>query len=173
PSPVPISVFGGVGSDFWFEIPLEVDTTQRSIEDLTMEVTPTDTHKLQQPVRVLVAEDNALNQLLFETFLTEMGAKVVLCKNGADAVETLRKDLRFDLVLMDVQMPVLDGLGASRKIREEISGTLPIIGCTAGAFPEDIEQCHQAGMNDFLPKPFRQKDLFEKVTHWVPELKTL
>jgi len=106
-------------------------------------------------LRILIAEDNATNQKVIMGMLHKLGHSATLAQNGALAVEEFRKQ-PFDLILMDVQMPVMDGLEAARLIRAESAGDGPyIVALTANAFKEDREECLRAGMNDYLPKPIQ------------------
>ncbi len=110
-------------------------------------------------VRILVAEDNAVNQQVARLSLKRLGHRAVVVADGAEAVEAVL-GLDYDLVLMDVQMPVLDGLEATRRIREALGDAGPYIAAlTANATVEDRERCLTAGMNDYLSKPFRLDDL--------------
>ena len=109
-------------------------------------------------MRVLVAEDNALNLEIAQTMLEEAGARVTTAVNGALAVECFREANpgTFDAILMDIMMPVMDGLAATRAIRSlprEDAATVPIIAITAKAFTEDREKVFDAGMNEYLTKP--------------------
>ena len=117
-------------------------------------------------MRLLVAEDNALNQQVIEQMLTRVGAEVVMVDNGRAAVEALRRPARrFDAVLMDIQMPVMDGYAATQAIRQELKRTdLPIIAVTAHALPEDREKSRQAGMNGHIAKPIDVEDLLDILT---------
>jgi two-component system sensor histidine kinase/response regulator len=112
-------------------------------------------------INILLAEDNPVNQKLAMRVLEKMGHRVTVVGNGRDAFETLRK-AAYDVVLMDVQMPVMDGLTATAMIREaetETGGHVPIIAMTANAMQGDRERCLEAGMDDYLPKPIRFQDL--------------
>jgi CheY-like chemotaxis protein len=103
----------------------------------------------------LVAEDNVMNQRLLARFLEKMGHTVTLVPDGQQALNLLQ-DHAFDLVVMDMRMPVMDGVEAARKIRSGESSAgrhLPILALTADAFDEDRNQCMQAGMDGFLSKP--------------------
>lgn len=133
-------------------------------------------HPLATPVitleqgraRILLVEDNPVNQLVAKGMLAKLGCQVQLATQGAEALELLEQD-EFDLVLMDCNMPVMDGYEASRRIRQ--SGrwpNLPIVALTANAMPEERERCRAAGMNDYLAKPFRREELLALVDHWVP-----
>ncbi len=118
--------------------------------------------------RILLVEDNPVNQLVAKGMLAKLGCQVQLATQGAEALELLEQD-QFDLVLMDCNMPVMDGYEASRRIRQ--SGRwpgLPIVALTANAMPEERERCRAAGMNDYLAKPFRREELLALVDHWVP-----
>jgi len=123
---------------------------------------------MTRPLRVLLVEDNPVNQLVAKGMLAKLGCQVQLATQGAEALELLEQD-EFDLVLMDCNMPVMDGYEASRRIRQ--SGRwpdLPIVALTANAMPEERERCRAAGMNDYLAKPFRREELLALVDHWVP-----
>ena len=118
--------------------------------------------------RILLVEDNPVNQLVAKGMLAKLGCQVQLATQGAEALELLEQQ-EFDLVLMDCNMPVMDGYEASRRIRQ--SGRwphLPIVALTANAMPEERERCRAAGMNDYLAKPFRREELLALVDHWVP-----
>lgn len=108
-------------------------------------------------IRVLLVEDNRTNQQLAVEILHSLGHEVELADNGRSAVEKVAGN-QYDLILMDVQMPVMSGLEATRKIRE-FNSEIPIVAMTAGAMKEDREACLEAGMNDHMAKPFYQKDV--------------
>jgi|GEM_PF-2235825 len=117
------------------------------------------------PLRILLAEDNEVNQMVAVGLLEKHGHTVVVAGNGAEAVAAWEKE-RFDLVLMDVQMPEVDGLQATRIIRErehESDRHTPIIALTAHALSHNIQQCAEAGMDEFFSKPFRQEQLLEMI----------
>jgi len=119
-------------------------------------------------MRVLLVEDNPVNQMVAKGMLTKLGYDVVLAAHGAEALQQLHCE-PLDLVLMDCNMPVMDGYEASREIRR--CGRwpdLPIIALTANALPEDRDRCRAAGMNDYLAKPFRQSELGEVLGQWLP-----
>ncbi|RYC69002.1 PAS domain S-box protein [Spirosoma sordidisoli] len=116
--------------------------------------------------RILLVEDNEMNRLVVTTILDPYNMVIIEATNGLEAIELLRTE-SVDLVLMDVQMPVLDGLEATRIIRRDISTSLPIIALTASAIRKEKEACYQAGMNDFLAKPFDEKNLIGKLANWL------
>ncbi len=113
-------------------------------------------------LRILVADDNTINQRVASNLLTNMGHAAVVVDDGAGALDILKRE-RFDLVLMDIQMPVKDGLTATREIRSGASGVadamVPIAAMTAHALEGDRESCLEAGMDDFLAKPIRPEEL--------------
>jgi CheY-like chemotaxis protein len=121
-------------------------------------------------IRILVAEDNAINQKLALRLLEKFGYRAEAVGNGAEAVKALEL-IPYDLVLMDVQMPEMDGLEASRTIRNLESKVLnhgiPIIALTAHALKGDRETCLAAGMNDYLPKPIEPNKLFELLNKYL------
>jgi len=115
------------------------------------------------PMKILLAEDGVANQKLAVALLHRWGHTVTVVCNGLEALEALEQD-SFDLVLMDVQMPELDGLGATRQIRlkeKETGGHIPILAMTAHAMTGDRENCLQAGMDGYLSKPVRKKKLYD------------
>jgi CheY-like chemotaxis protein/HPt (histidine-containing phosphotransfer) domain-containing protein len=119
---------------------------------------------------VLVVEDNPTNQQVVNAVLRSLGVQVTLASNGQEAVE-LVKNCDFDLVLMDCQMPVMDGFQATAAIRRLPLGRgerLPIAAVTANALQGDKQRCLEAGMNDFLPKPFKMAQLQALLTRWLP-----
>ncbi|HSY46787.1 MAG TPA: response regulator [Steroidobacteraceae bacterium] len=120
--------------------------------------------------RVLVVEDNATNQQVLNAVLRNLGVQVTLASNGQEAVE-LVQNRDFDLVLMDCQMPVMDGFQATAAIRRLPLGRgerLPIAAVTANALKSDEQKCLAAGMNDFLPKPFKRAQLQALLARWLP-----
>ena len=118
------------------------------------------------PVRqVLLVEDNPVNQKVARDLLMRRGHNIQVVQNGKEAVEAVRWN-RFDVVLMDIHMPVMDGLTATRRIRDAELATgvhVPIVAMTAGATTEDRERCFAAGMDDYVTKPFRADELFRAV----------
>ncbi len=111
-----------------------------------------------QQRRILIAEDNSVNQLIAQAFLKELGYSFHTVANGKEVLEALDQT-DFDLILMDCQMPEMDGFEATKEIRKNISTTLPIVALTANAMKGDEEKCREAGMNGYLSKPFRKDQL--------------
>jgi CheY-like chemotaxis protein len=110
---------------------------------------------------VLVAEDNAVNMLIVRALLERLGARVIEAENGAQAVAHARAALpALDAVLMDVHMPVQDGLSAARELRANpVSATLPLIALSAAVLEQDRQEARDAGMDDFIAKPVAEADL--------------
>ncbi len=124
----------------------------------------------QRPLRVLLAEDTLVNQLVVVKMLEKRGHSVVVTGDGREAIVALARE-RFDVVLMDVQMPKMDGLEATAEIRKQEKGTgrhVPIVGLTAFARREDRERCEAAGMDGYLSKPFSANQLFETLEKLPP-----
>lgn len=122
---------------------------------------------------VLLAEDNAVNQKLAIGILTGLGHRVTVANNGQEALDLLsQSEKTFDLILMDVQMPEMDGLTATREIRKREANTsrhIPIVAMTAHAMKGDREYCLAAGMDDYLPKPIRLDDMKAKLRRLFPD----
>jgi PAS domain S-box-containing protein len=118
--------------------------------------------------KILLVEDNLLNQIVARSMLTQSGAAVDVLENGLKAVERMAEDTDYDLVLMDVQMPVMDGCTATRKIREELGLSLPILAMTAGVLASERAQCTASGMNDFIPKPIDVDQMFSTIIRYLP-----
>jgi CheY-like chemotaxis protein len=123
--------------------------------------------RIDRPLRILVAEDNHVNQMLVTTILGKAGMRSDVAGNGVEAVQAIRQR-GYDAILMDMQMPEMDGLEATRRIRD-LGGaalTIPIIAMTANAMQDDRRRCLEAGMNDFMPKPIDANELIRKIaTH--------
>ena len=120
-------------------------------------------------VNVLIVEDNPVNMLMAQTMLKQTGFKIHAASNGQIALDIYNNN-DLDLILMDCQMPVMDGFTASREIRElekQSARHIPIIALTANAFKEDKQACLEAGMDDFLSKPFKKKQLLDVMQQWL------
>ncbi len=119
-------------------------------------------------VRILLAEDNPMNQKLAQVMLTKAGYHLVMANNGREAVEKYTSEPeRYDLIFMDVHMPEVDGLEATRILRNRGYKDMPIIALTADAMKEDRDKCLASGMNDYMSKPIRREEVFAMVRKWV------
>ncbi|RAU18003.1 hypothetical protein DN062_09440 [Nitrincola tibetensis] len=169
------------GSRFWFRVKLEVfEETLLNDQPEQAPLKANMSHKGINPAgirlegRILLVEDNKTNQLVATTLLKKLGLDISVADNGQIAIEKVVTATQpFNAVLMDVQMPVLDGIGATQGIRsweaEMGFNPVPIIALTAGAFLEDKEQCLAAGMSDYLTKPLNANDLAQTLLRWLPE----
>jgi signal transduction histidine kinase/CheY-like chemotaxis protein/HPt (histidine-containing phosphotransfer) domain-containing protein len=121
--------------------------------------------------RILLVEDNLTNQKVILAMLSRLGVQVTLAENGQEALDAVEQSVPFDLVFMDIQMPVMNGHEATRAIRQWESAStrhrLPIVALTANAFEEDHQACKEAGMDDFLVKPIKMQDLFDALARWL------
>lgn len=157
---VGVSSAAGAGSMFWFRLPLQIDTSPVVATTQKPKAFATLTTSAGQAPRVLVAEDVPTNQLIVQMLLESFGCHVDMVGNGAEAVNALANG-SYDLVLMDVAMPVMDGVEATRRIRamQDKRASIPIIGLTAFALPEEQERFKEAGMNHILSKPMQRAAL--------------
>lgn len=153
----------GGGSTFWFRLVLPVADLLHTAMDENGDSEP------PRRARILVAEDLEINQELARSILERAGHEVDVVADGAAAVQAVASG-RYDLVLMDVQMPVLDGLGAVKAIRALAPPLrdIPVISMTANVLPEQIRRSKRAGVNDQIGKPIRRADLLKKVHDWLP-----
>jgi len=125
------------------------------------------TPEFRSNTRILLVEDNLINQEVARELLDEVDLNIEIASNGKEAVEMVNAG-DYDLILMDVRMPVMDGIEATRQIREQFPDKkLPIIAMTANAFSEDQKQCLDAGMDDFIANPVDPDLLYQKVAHWL------
>ncbi len=155
----------GIGSSFWFWVCLKKATG--SVES------PRKNSNFRFKANVLVAEDYPANQLVVQRFLEDLGCKVSMVCNGFEAVKEMKKK-NFDLVFMDCQMPFMDGYQATEEIRrsrlKSASGELiPVIALTAHALSEDETKCKEAGMDEWVTKPFTRQDLSSILQKWLPK----
>ena len=166
----------GAGSRFWFRIPVDrvkegEDTRGSGRSVLETEPSFATPKHATLAGHILVVEDNLTNRKVIEALLTKQGLTVTSAENGVAAVTAVKEGGAFDLVLMDIQMPVMDGLAATVAIRQWEHQThrppLPIVALTAGAFDEDREHAQEAGMDDFIAKPIVLKALMSVLGRWL------
>ncbi|MCH2223415.1 MAG: PAS domain S-box protein [Crocinitomicaceae bacterium] len=153
----------GVGSKFRFNLSFE--RTNLPVEDRSS--SNIGGPKSLEGYRILVVEDAEVNRFLVNTILGNWGCVIVEAINGKEAVELLKTE-EFDLILMDIRMPIMNGIEASKIIRNELNLTkVPIIALTANAIQGETEKCKEAGMNDYLSKPFSQDDFYKILTKYL------
>ena len=160
----------GKGSVFSFSLELKLPAQKASDPTMKSSDRGPEAHTSNGP-HILLVEDNELNQAVAEAMLARSGCAVDIAADGSEALRALRKKV-YDLVLMDCQMPVMDGYEATRQIRngDGISvPAIPIIAVTAHVLEEDREKCLASGMNDYLAKPFSPEDLAGVLTRWLPK----
>ncbi len=152
----------GHGSCFSFEIPVAL-----AKQDLEAEASPSD--GIQDDARILAVEDNMVNQRLILAYLDRIGVSAEVAENGAEAIERANQSY-FDLILMDIAMPVLDGVSATEAIRRSNGPCcdVPILALTANAMQEDVERCLEAGMNGHIAKPVDPVRLAQVLRRWLP-----
>jgi signal transduction histidine kinase/CheY-like chemotaxis protein len=165
----------GQGSRFWFRVRLEVLPHATDCAAKTSSIFNSLPPHIHQQLKgcVLLVEDHKTNQMVAVALLKKLGLNVMVADNGQIAVNLItNQEYAPDAILMDIQMPVLDGYGATAKLREWEAHTgrapLPIIALTAGAFEEDRTSCLEAGMNDYLSKPFKIGELANALVRWLP-----
>ncbi|MBX3166805.1 MAG: response regulator [Candidatus Eremiobacteraeota bacterium] len=149
---------GVSGSQFWVRLPLKAGKLEPVAAPPSTPQAPID----KSPLKILVAEDNKVNQMVIRETLSKLGHEVHLVGSGKAALEALHQQ-SYPLVLMDLQMPEMDGLEATQLIRRQLGEGPWIVALTANAFTEDRERCLQAGMNDYLSKPVRREELEQAI----------
>lgn len=166
-----VSLFGGelkveskksIGTKFYFSLKLKVGKE----EDLVRKKEAQKQDVSLEGVNVLLAEDHDINQFLATTLLHEWGTTVEVVENGIEAIKRIGKG-QFDVVLMDIQMPIMGGIEATRIIRNQLKSNIPIIALTANALKGDAEKYLSVGMNSYVSKPFDPVELFNTIAHLV------
>ena len=157
----------GRGSTFWFSVRLDV-LASGAPAALEAETTTRRTLSAGNTARILLAEDNSTNREVALAQLRKLGFHAAVVNNGAEAVEALAQE-RYDLVLMDCEMPVMDGFEATRRIRAVGGPPVVIIAVTANAMAGDRHACIRAGMNDYISKPVDLQELANLLAKWLPE----
>ncbi|OJV12764.1 MAG: histidine kinase [Dyadobacter sp. 50-39] len=150
----------GKGTVFTMDFPFKV-VRQSDLHEDTEEI---DVNASVTSLRILAAEDNLLNQKLLKAIFERLNIPLTVVNNGQEALDRLREET-FDLVLMDIQMPVMDGYTAIKEIRGSISNTIPIITMTAHAMVGEKEECLSIGANSYISKPFKESELLYTIAH--------
>jgi PAS domain S-box-containing protein len=168
----------GQGSTFWFtarlgvssaSVPALIDRVKDAAAELLASSRSAAVMAALKNARILLVEDNTFNQQIALEMLEEVGSSVCLAANGMEALELLRQTA-FDCVLMDVQMPLMDGLEATRRIRADPRlADIRVLAMTATATSEDRVRCIEAGMDDFISKPIQPALMYQTIANWLPE----
>ncbi len=168
----------GAGSNFWFTarlgisratVPALVGSASEAAAAMLASARSAAVMAVLKNARILLVEDNTFNQQIALEMLEEVGSSVCLANNGAEALDLLRQT-PFDCVLMDVQMPLMDGLEATRRIRADPAlATLRVLAMTATATSDDRLRCLEAGMDDFISKPIQPALMYQTIANWLPE----
>ena len=155
----------GVGSEFWFTVSL--GEASKAVKNITNITDVEDLAITAFSGKVLLVEDVVVNQIIAKSILTRLGFDVDISNNGKEAIEAVKK-ASYVLIFMDCQMPVMDGYDATRAIRNlETTHHTPIIALTALAMKGDSEKCYQAGMDDYISKPYEVNDIVSCVKKWI------
>jgi PAS domain S-box-containing protein len=157
----------GKGSTFWFSVQLPIGDPMKISAKLKADRFDISGTLKEVHARILLVDDNATNRKVASQILIKAGCVVETAKSGKEAIECLSHDQAFDLVLMDIQMPEMDGMQTTRQLKDSISNLPPIVAMTAYAMKEDRERFLAAGMDDYLAKPIRAQQLIQIVGKWV------
>jgi CheY-like chemotaxis protein len=122
--------------------------------------------EIKERIRILIVEDNLLCRKLLVFLVNNWGFKYDTCANGKCAIDNLKLE-KYDLMIMDIQMPEMNGYDAAKKIRNEMKLGLPIIAVTSHASEEERKRCLSAGMNDYLPKPINEEALYNLIVNYL------
>ena len=144
----------GADSTFWVRIPMQTITPSHSLEPVKL---PKNTP--HRPLKILMVADNDINRFVLRELLVNEGHLITEAVNGKIAIETLDSN-EFDVILMDISMPIMDGVATTKYIREHAKQKdIPIVACTAHTQPEEVERFHKAGLTDFVQKPIERSKL--------------
>ncbi len=156
-----------VGSEFITVIPYSINMLASDSTENAEEIQTVKNYQLGS--RILIAEDNKLNQLLIQSLFKNWGLSIQIAKDGNEAIEFLEKNT-YDLVMLDIQMPFVDGYGVVKWIREIKKSSLPVIAMTAHTMPTEIKKCREAGMDDYLPKPLDEENIVRLFNKYIPKI---
>ena len=150
----------GKGSKFWFNLNLEISEELNQESSEKKVISPIEYAALENK-RVLIVEDNKINQMITKKILEKNKMNCMVADNGIDAIEIVKQNT-FDVILMDIHMPGISGIEATQRIRE-YDNDLPIIALTAVTIDENLDEFYRAGFNEIIPKPFKTEEFFEKI----------
>lgn len=153
------------GSEFTFTIPYK--KAEKQTADNTIKKGINLSSSFNNKIKVLVVEDNLMNQKLAGFMLKDWGLNFDICSNGKLAIEKIKENNVYDVILMDIQMPEMNGYDATKFIREELKLNIPIIAMTADALPGERDKCIDLGMTDYISKPIKEIDLHSIITKYI------
>jgi CheY-like chemotaxis protein len=163
----------GEGTSFWFNVKIKKGVPNSpldEVEEYKANATDKVSDNQKSKYKILIAEDNLINQLVALEILKNLGYQADKASNGEDVLSAMKK-VPYDLILMDCQMPIMDGYQATSSIRSkqllDINSSIPIIAMTAAAMKGDREKCIESGMNDYLTKPIDPLALSEMLNKWL------
>jgi len=154
------------GSEFIATIPYSIILLATQVE--SGKINSIIANNFNSNAKILVAEDNIMNQLLLKYLFKNWGFKIVIAKDGKETINLI-SDNDYDLILLDIQMPIIDGYGVTKWIRETKKSSVPIIAMTAHIMPAEIQKCKDAGMNDYLTKPIDEEKAVELFNKYIPK----
>ncbi|MGB0404297.1 MAG: PAS domain S-box protein [Salibacteraceae bacterium] len=154
------------GTNITFALNFGIANNELKEESKIYQFDPGEIHERVKGKKILLAEDNEMNQLVVSTSLDYIGLNYDIANNGLEAIEAMKKN-EYDLILMDINMPKMDGIDATKNIRESINTEIPIIALTANAMEGANKKYLSAGMSDYLAKPFAEEELFEMLCKWI------
>jgi PAS domain S-box-containing protein len=169
-----VSVLGGelkvestlnIGSKFYFKIPLSPVDQDKKEDNKSIEYVID-----WSSIKILTAEDNAVNQFVIESTIKNWGGSTDIAQNGEEVIKMIKKK-DYDIILMDLQMPIMDGISTTIFIRQELKSEIPIIAFTANALKKQKDRCFAIGMNDYITKPFEQENLKSKIRNLLLDSK--
>jgi signal transduction histidine kinase/CheY-like chemotaxis protein len=161
----------GMGSSFIFELSFtigELDLQEKVKDQNRKPFAAAVVNKLKPGIKILAAEDNKMNQMLLTYMLKQWHLNYELAETGRDAIAALQQN-EYDIVLMDIQMPIMDGYTAAKKVRNELKSNVPIIAMTANVLPGEKEKCLQSGMNDYIAKPINEELMYAILLKYMPQ----
>jgi PAS domain S-box-containing protein len=161
----------GKGSVFSFILPFGKSKEKKEKREVVPQVVKKEV-KVEDELdwstcQILLVEDNKVNQMLAKKVLTSWGLQVDIANNGLEALDLVKENPNYKLILMDLQMPKMDGYNATKALREDFNLSQPIIAMTASAMQEELDKCLHLGMNDYITKPFQPADLKELIGKWL------
>lgn len=156
----------GVGSEFYFEIPVEFSEDSHGLMDLAVSV---DSILIRKPITVMICDDKKSNRDLLEKILKVDNLNLLICQNGQEAVDIV-KSTNIDLAFMDLMMPVMDGYEATKQIKELTSGGIKVCAVTASVFSQEADDINNKGFDYIIRKPYRTEEIYNALVEACDEV---